>query len=42
MNTLTNYLNQNKSEYIISSSTEEEYLSEYMETHEEDEVILEK
>ena len=41
MNNLTNYLNQNKSEYILSSSSEED-LSEYTENHEEDEVILKK
>ena len=41
MNTLTNYLNQNKSEYIFSSSSEKD-LSEYTETHKEDEVILKK
>ena len=40
MNTLTNYLNQNKSEYILSSSSEEEDLSEYTETHEEDQATL--
>ena len=41
MNILANYLNQNKIEYILSSSSSED-LSEYTETHEEDEVILKK
>ena len=39
MNTLTNYLNQNMIEYILSSSSEED-LFEYTEKHEENEVIL--
>ena len=38
MNTLNDYLNPNKSEYVpSSSSSEEEDSSDYMETHEEDE-----